>query len=172
MSLRAIPTRHNGLLFRSRCEARWAVVFDKIGWDYQYEPESYRLSCGPYLPDFYLPDADVFFEVKASYPTSDELRKAENLCVAREKPVVISTGPPNPQRDEIDNDLIVFYPEMIDDEITAFRYDGAFVSARFSFHPSCSLHLGNLSYLGSLTSMTWRGAFRAAANERFGIYAI
>jgi len=171
MPLQAIPTRHNGLLYRSRCEARWAVVFDELGWNHQYEPESFRLTCGAYLPDFYLADIDVFFEVKGNYPTSDELRKAEQLCVASEKPVVISTGPPNPKRDEIESDLIVFYPEMMEGEVIAFQYEGAFVSGRFSSHPSCSLHLGNLSYLGSLTDIAWRDAFRAAANERFGIYA-
>lgn len=69
------------------------------------------------------------------------------------------------------DDEIVFFPEMIDDEMVAFQYEGAFVSGRFSCHPSCSLHLGNLSYLGSLTSVPWKDAFRAAANERFGIYA-
>jgi hypothetical protein len=128
------------------------------------------LPCGPYLPDFYLPDGDVFFEVKASYPTLPELRKAEQLCVVSQQPIIISTGPPDPRRDEIENDLIVFYPEMIGDKIVAFEYEGAFVSGRFSFHSACSLHLGNLSYFGSLTDVGWREAFRIAANERFGVY--
>jgi hypothetical protein len=169
--VQVLPTKYHGILYRSRCEARWAVAFDKVGWNHRYEPESYRLPCGPYLPDFYLPDVDIFFEVKASHPTVKELRKAEQLCVASEKPVVISTGPPDPRRDEIDNDFIVFYPEMIDEEIIAFQYEGAFVSRRFSLHPSCSLHLGNLSYLGSLNDVGWREAFSAAANERFSVYA-
>lgn len=166
----AIPTKHKGVLYRSRCEARWAVVFGRLGWTYQYEPESYRLPCGPYLPDFYLPGVEVYFEVKGSYPSDYELQKAEQLCVAAEKPVIISTGPPNPNRDEFDEYLVVFCPELIDDEMMAFQYSGAFVSRRFSFHPSCSLHLGNLSYLGSANDVGWRQAFCAAASERFGIF--
>jgi hypothetical protein len=84
---------------------------------------------------------------------------------------VISTGPPNPNRDELDEDLVVFYPEVIEDETIACEYGGAFVSRRFSFHPACSLHLGNLSYLGAHKEIGWKDAFLAAANERFGIYA-
>jgi hypothetical protein len=137
---------------------------------YQYEPEAYRLPAGPYLPDFYLPDVGVYFEVKARQPTLVECKKAESLCVTSMIPVVISTGPPNPFRNEIDDDLIVFYPEMLDDEIVAFQYDGAFVSRRFSYQPACSLHLGNLSYLGTHKEVGWRDAFRAAVNERFGVY--
>lgn len=108
--MQALPTRYHGLLYRSRCEARWAVVFDRLGWTHHYEPEAYQLSIGPYLPDFYLPDIDIYFEVKAAQPSYDECKKAEALCVASETPVVISTGPPNPRRDEIDSDLIVFFP--------------------------------------------------------------
>lgn len=171
MPTQAMPTTYGGITYRSRCEARWAVVFDKLGWTHHYELEGFRLSTGPYLPDFYLPDIGVYFEVKASPPSHNECKKAEALCTASGTPVVISTSPPNPNRDEIDHDLVVFYPELIDGETVAFQYDGSFMSGRFSFQPSCSLHLGNLSYLGSLTEVSWRDAFRAAANERFGIYA-
>ena len=37
--LTSIPTRYGGTLFRSRAEARWAIVFDELGlaWDYERE---------------------------------------------------------------------------------------------------------------------------------------
>jgi hypothetical protein len=168
--MQTMPTRYNSLLYRSRCEARWAVVFDKLGWAHCYEPEAYRLPSGPYLPDFYLPSARIFFEVKGIAPSPQERRKASELCVATRTPVIISTSAPNPNRNEIDDDLVVFYPELIDDGFEAFEYDGVFVSGRFSYHPACSLHLGNLSYIGACNEIAWRDAFRAAANERFGIY--
>lgn len=54
--LKAIETEYNGYRFRSRLEARWAVFFDTLEIEYQYEPEGFELKDGSrYLPDFYLP---------------------------------------------------------------------------------------------------------------------
>lgn len=69
MSVKAIETIYNGYRFRSRLEARWAVLFDALGIRYQYEPEGYEvpfIKGAPlrYLPDFYLPDYGIFAEVK------------------------------------------------------------------------------------------------------------
>lgn len=50
-----IQTYYNGYHFRSRLEARWAVFFDEIGVEYEYEPEGFKTSDGTcYLPDFKL----------------------------------------------------------------------------------------------------------------------
>lgn len=63
--IKAIQTYYNGFLFRSRLEARWAVFFDKMGIQYEYEPEGLILSDGSfYLPDFFLIPFDCYFEVK------------------------------------------------------------------------------------------------------------
>ena len=63
--IKAIETEYNGYKFRSRLEARWALFFDLLGIEYEYEPEGIILSDGTrYLPDFYLPDFKCFFEVK------------------------------------------------------------------------------------------------------------
>lgn len=63
--IKAIETFYNGYRFRSRLEARWAVFFDALHIKYEYEPEGYHLSNGTnYLPDFFLPDFNVFAEVK------------------------------------------------------------------------------------------------------------
>lgn len=51
--IKAIQTRYAGYLFRSRLEARWAVFFDALKLDWQYEPEGFDLPSGQkYLPDF------------------------------------------------------------------------------------------------------------------------
>jgi hypothetical protein len=50
--------------FRSRAEARWAVFFDLMGWDWDYEPCHYDLGAMNYLPDFYLPQVSTWVEVK------------------------------------------------------------------------------------------------------------
>ena len=60
-----IPTTYNGILMRSRLEAAWAAVMDHYEIEWLYEPEAFKLSDGTlYLPDFYLPRANMIFEVK------------------------------------------------------------------------------------------------------------
>lgn len=69
--IKPIETIYNGYRFRSRLEARWAVFFDVIGLEYQYEPEGFFVKCYDdteirYLPDFYFPEYDMYGEVKPS----------------------------------------------------------------------------------------------------------
>lgn len=73
--IKAKETYYDGYRFRSRLEARWAVFFDAAKIKYIYESEGYVIPCSyhegtgdtdVYLPDFYLPDFDVYAEVKGS----------------------------------------------------------------------------------------------------------
>lgn len=67
--IKAIETRYKGYRFRSRLEARWAVFFDAMGWQWEYEPEGFELKNGEwYLPDFRinLHGAKHYIEVKGS----------------------------------------------------------------------------------------------------------
>ena len=70
MSIQPIQTRYAGHRFRSRLEARWAVFFDAMKIDWEYEPQGYTITdpwgreSRAYLPDFHLPDLDVWAEVK------------------------------------------------------------------------------------------------------------
>jgi len=64
MALKAIETRYKGYRFRSRLEARWAVFFDALDLDWQYEPEGVSLSVGNYLPDFWIATVHMWAEVK------------------------------------------------------------------------------------------------------------
>jgi hypothetical protein len=74
--IKAIETEYNGYRFRSRLEARWAVFFDTLGIEYQYEKEGFDLNGMWYLPDFWLPKQDCFIEIKGAIPTCEELGKA------------------------------------------------------------------------------------------------
>jgi hypothetical protein len=60
--LRPIPTKYNGVQFRSRLEARWAAFFDRAGWRWEYEPPE----TDGWIPDFLLIGAQrsVRIEVK------------------------------------------------------------------------------------------------------------
>ena len=93
MRLRPIQTKYKGYNFRSRLEARWAVFFDSIGASWEYEKEGYELGdVSRYLPDFWLPEHQLFFEVKGEEPTDLERLKAFLLSVASKKAVVIASG--------------------------------------------------------------------------------
>jgi hypothetical protein len=66
--IRAIPTSYNGTKFRSRLEADWAANLDSCPLPWEYEPEGYQLSDGAYYsPDFYLPSAKAWLEVKGAH---------------------------------------------------------------------------------------------------------
>ena len=62
--MEAIKQIYNGVKFRSKLEARWAVFFDQYGLRYEYEPTTFSLKSGLYCPDFYLPDLYCYAEVK------------------------------------------------------------------------------------------------------------
>jgi hypothetical protein len=70
--IRAIETSYMGCRFRSRLEARWAVFFDALGWEWEYEKQGYTIGCYeghdlPWLPDFEIitPNGQQFYvEVK------------------------------------------------------------------------------------------------------------
>ena len=72
-----LKTLYNGIVFRSRLEARWAVFFDSLGIRYKYEPARLAVVPHGYTPDFLLPLQDRFdrvlwIEVKPSdYELSD-----------------------------------------------------------------------------------------------------
>lgn len=91
--MKAIQTSYKGYRFRSRLEARWAVFFEKLGIKWEYEKEGYELSGGyRYLPDFWLPEVDCFFEVKGEQPTDQERLLALLLSSESKKLVVIASG--------------------------------------------------------------------------------
>jgi hypothetical protein len=92
--IKAIETVYNGYRFRSRLEARWAVFFDALGLKYEYEKEGYDLGeAGWYLPDFWLPSLDAWWEIKPleEYGYSGIV---EALAVQSGKMAINSFGPP------------------------------------------------------------------------------
>lgn len=80
MDIKPIETKYNGFRFRSRLEARWAILFDAIGLKYEYEVEGFEMEGIRYLPDFYIPRLDRWFEIKAKPLNNYELKKCEEFC--------------------------------------------------------------------------------------------
>ena len=66
MNIRAIETHYAGCRFRSRTEARWACFFNKMSWDWEFEPQGFETPNGRYLPDFKVASSSGthWFEVK------------------------------------------------------------------------------------------------------------
>lgn len=98
--MKAIETRYAGHRFRSRLEARWAVFWDVIGVDWQYEPEGFETFAGPYLPDFYIPEFDKYIEIKPDGPLSEHDRTRMVAfgvdCLAAGHDYLLLTGLPKP----------------------------------------------------------------------------
>lgn len=60
-TIKAIPTKYKGILFRSRLEAKWAAMFDQLGWNWDYEPIDFN----GWIPDFVIYGAHlIYVEVK------------------------------------------------------------------------------------------------------------
>lgn len=84
--IKAIETVYKGYRFRSRLEARWAVFFDNFGLNYQYESEGFDLDGTWYLPDFHLPEYDLWLEIKPpELPDLEAQKKAVLLHWAKQK---------------------------------------------------------------------------------------
>lgn len=84
-SIKPIETIYNGYRFRSRLEARWAVLLDALGAQWEYEPEGFDLGNGlKYLPDFVVNNVcikrgepqKVYIEVKGNMTEQD----FEKIC--------------------------------------------------------------------------------------------
>ena len=89
-----IQTEAFGRVFRSRTEARCAVFLERMGFQWEYEPEGYELPSGRYLPDFKVLDQTklsgfYWIECKGDVaPTDQEVALARELSGATRAAVV------------------------------------------------------------------------------------
>jgi len=82
--IQPIETKYAGRRFRSRTEARWAIIFDQLEIDWRYEPEGFNIFGECYLPDFelHLPTRKVWIEVK---PDLQFYKPLAGLCLMTEQ---------------------------------------------------------------------------------------
>lgn len=106
-----VPVTAMGRRFRSTTEARWATFLTELMVPWAYEPETYDLGpLGWYMPDFHLPTADLFLEVKPpGTPTIEAADKAEALADLTGSRVAIACGFGMPT--EVDYPVLTFRPE-------------------------------------------------------------
>lgn len=99
MTIAPIETHYDGSRFRSRTEARWAVFFNHLRVDWEYEIDGFNLPNGCYLPDFWLKNVGsrahggVWFEVKGTPDRVDDDRWAD-LVIGTRRPLYIASELP------------------------------------------------------------------------------
>lgn len=93
--MKAIETSFKGYKFRSRLEARWAVYLEEIGIKWEYEKEGYDLDGIWYLPDFWLPQVNMWAEVKPEPFKADELEKIKRLAKHTGHACIMLVGVPD-----------------------------------------------------------------------------
>ena len=73
-----IPTIYKGINFRSRLEAKYACVFDQLGWKWEYEPVDFK----GWIPDFVIRGVNpIFVEIKPVW-NIDEVQDVGREIVA------------------------------------------------------------------------------------------
>lgn len=90
----SIPTNYKGHTFRSQMEARWAVFFDYFGIVWNYEPHGLSFESEKYLPDFYLPDFNLYVEVKYN-KDPDAIRITKKFASHHCIDIVVCDGNPH-----------------------------------------------------------------------------
>lgn len=80
--------------YRSRLEVAWIIVLRTLDIPYAYEPESFRLPGGLYVPDVWLADAQRYLEIKPRAPLPAALAKAQALAARTGYPVFFLCGFP------------------------------------------------------------------------------
>lgn len=177
-TIKAIETQYKGYRFRSRLEARWAVFFDALGIEWEYEPEGYDLGeAGWYLPDFWFPQFQVWGEVKARDLEFIELEKCYALSKMTGNIVLLLIETPSP-----DCVWSAFYPKHNDrlrnsntNEISC-ETDGGYPGGDFDEHiPNSKLDFRIVlsSYSKAYPQFGYTGAWniemavKAARSARF-----
>lgn len=78
--LRAIPTSWHGVNYRSRLEAKFARLLELMNIRFLYEPvKCARAGGGTYTIDFFLPEQQLYVELKPKRPHVEEEEKCEEM---------------------------------------------------------------------------------------------
>lgn len=162
--IKALQTPYRGVTYRSRTEARWAVFFDEIRLAYDYEPEGFDVGGEWYLPDFWLPQPGLWFEVKGVAPNGREERVAASLSKLSRSRVVIAVGPPPTTEDFT---LRIYADGQFDGEAAFTGWgDSLFISDEWN---SRAIRIRGSSDIGGAPSVLTAPA-RLAAACRFGVH--
>jgi primase-like protein len=95
--IKPIETHYAGYRFRSRLEARFAVILDAKGLHWEYEPEGFETPWGRYLPDFRVeltPGASCWLEIKPEVytVTAEDMGRWHSLTRSSGALLVVACG--------------------------------------------------------------------------------
>jgi hypothetical protein len=123
----------DGYLMRSHSETRWAAMMDALRVTWLYEDRHVETRHGGYIPDFYLPAAGMFIEVKGPTPTAVEREKAMDAQRQTGCPVIFAYGRPEMLHGELFHGLLSYFGER--GEITHSTTEvGSAVRKYFDLH--------------------------------------
>lgn len=191
--MQAIETYYNGYKFRSRLEARWAVFFDALGVEYEYEPEGFTLNSGrKYLPDFRVKcwgtrgeiwdkPFDLYVEVKGemTQEDADKIHEFSRVKAITEdgmhywsiqNPILIIGNIPNPDLYRACSDDLKCYDQMNGINIYQWNYetiDGDYFAAYPAVENGCFYLDGDDSNYQTMDTDIICEAFRKARQARF-----
>jgi hypothetical protein len=72
-------TEYKGVVFRSTWEAKFAFQLDDLKIAWQYEPRVFSYENRHYTPDFYLPQFDLYIEIKPDFFVDEEVINKLNV---------------------------------------------------------------------------------------------
>jgi hypothetical protein len=192
--IKPIETIYNGYKFRSRLEARWAVFFDALGVEYEYEPEGFVLPSGTYyLPDFRVKcygtrgnfcdnPFDLYIEVKGkmTQEDADKIKEFSGNLVMKEKdgwtyyeiehPILVVGNIPNPDTYTSSSDDFNNYDAMYGIRIYPWNYetiDGDYFAAYPAVKDGCFYLDGDDSNYMTMNHKVIQDALRTARQARF-----
>lgn len=125
----------DGYFMRSYSETRWAGMMDALQITWEYEPKLVNTRHGWYLPDFYLPKAGLFVEVKGPMPTQVEIEKAVDAGRVTGHAVVIACG-----------DMTLCPPGVGGGRLLVCTAFGILTYSTFEFHAVIRELLGDAAY--------------------------
>lgn len=102
--------------FHSDVEAQWSIFFDAMGIKYEYEKDTFQLDGASFIPDFWLPQVNMWADVKPSRHSKEDTRNCQRLANITGKRCLLLEGPPDfrsywglaPEQEEDDD----YYPDM------------------------------------------------------------
>lgn len=109
--IKLIETYYRGYHFRSRLEARWAVLLDRLKVRWQYEPQGFDLNGTWYLPDFWIrladerpypeglpPERGFWLEITPTPPNDIAMQKCAALSYGTGHCVYLAAGTIGPDK--------------------------------------------------------------------------
>lgn len=96
--MRAQRPEHPRITFRSMLEAQWSAVFEELGFTWEFEPVTFDLPSGVYIPDFRLHPRDngdpFWIEVKGPWPNAREFEVASEVNLYHSQLMILSGDVP------------------------------------------------------------------------------